>query len=153
MTDVAGDGGEVLVTQDRALVPMSLGCWASFPWRKDEGRACGDVSIPPSSVKGGSSTPVYPSIPTVSEFSQAPREQRVRNGVGSEEGRAVGGRSGQRHCWEAPSPLRGAPQRCTVVSSPPPGPLLDIFAWIPSLMTIHPILRREHPAPQGLIQL
>lgn len=53
MTDVAGDGGEVLVTQDRALVPMSLGCWASFPWRKDEGRACGDVSIPPVLSKVG----------------------------------------------------------------------------------------------------
>lgn len=47
----------------------------------------------PSSVKGGNSPPVYPSIPAVTELRQALREQRVRNGVGSEEERAAAGRS------------------------------------------------------------
>lgn len=65
MTDVAGDGGEVLITQDRALVPMGLGCWASFPWREDEGRSCGGVSIPPILSKVGAVSQSYPRIPAV----------------------------------------------------------------------------------------
>lgn len=54
MTDVAGDGDEVLITQARALVPRSLGCWANIPWRENEGRACGGgLSVPPGLSKVG----------------------------------------------------------------------------------------------------
>lgn len=72
----------------------------------------------PSSVKGGSS------IPAVAELSQVPRDQRTRKGGGSEEASCcwqvkAKGTAG-RHC----SPLQGTPQRCTVVSSPPPGSLV-----------------------------
>lgn len=53
----------------------------------------GGPIIFPRSVKGGCSSPVYPSVPAVTELRQVSREQRARNGAGSDEGRAAAGRS------------------------------------------------------------
>lgn len=146
MTDVAGGGGEVLNTQDRALVPESLGCWASFPWREDEGTACGDVSVPPVLSKVGAvflqslSSVRCPGIREL-EKGEAPRKP------------AAAGRSRPKALLGGTAPhYRALPKDALWFPAPLQALLLDILAWIRSLLMPPLTLRREHPASQGLIQ-
>lgn len=74
----------------------------------------------PSSVKGGCSIPVYPSVPAVTELRQVPREQGARNRVGSEEGRAAAGRSRPKALRGVTAPLWVLPKDASWLPAPLP---------------------------------
>lgn len=148
MTDVAEDGEEVLITQDRALVPMSLGCWTSFPWREDEGRACGDASGP-QFCQRWEQYPSLPQFPAVVELSQVPREQRA--GVGRLRKTAAAGRSGPKALLGVTAPhYRVLPKGA--LWFPAPSRLSVRQPCLDSEPDDDSTLRREHPAPRGLTQ-
>lgn len=99
----------------------------------------------PSSVKGGA---VYPSIPAVAELRQVPREQRARNGVGSEE-RAAAGRSRPKALLgvTAPPTTGCSPKMHHGFQPPPPGSLFrdPCLGSEPANDSIHPTERTPSP--------